>query len=174
METLEILKNPATLLVSGLLSILWSVLASLLTPYLVRKYKERKGPQHHPVAKAVEKIKEATVFKNNVLSLQKSPSLRTERKLDAIHKQLTGIFLYLLSFTFMWLGSSFEPAWLLIVAAIFIFFLGTDQIDKGVKLFGVTTLATKRLVELEELKDLSEDAHNQKMKELNLRDFGLE
>ena len=174
MELLELITDTKTLLLSGFMAILWSVLANLLTPFIVRKYKSHKDKQSHPLAKAHAQIQEATDYKNEVLELQKSPSLRTERKLDAIHKQLTGIFLYLLSFVFMWLGSVFEPTLLLIPASVFIFFLGTHCIDKGSKLFFTTTLASKRLGELKQLKDLSEVELSLKIKESNLRDFGVE
>lgn len=174
MEYLGLITETKTLLLSSILAILWNVISNLLTPFISRKYKAYTSKESHPLVKEQTKIKEANIFKNEVLELQNSPSLRVERKLNAIHKQLTGIFFFLLSFVFMWLGSTFELFILLIPSSVFIFYIGINCFEKGTKLFHSTTLAFKRLEESKQFIDLPDPERTQKLKESNLRDFGVE
>lgn len=189
MEFITLIKDPAVWLLTGLMSMFWSVLASFITPRIKLLLKKRIKPK---LQKDIEKAQD---LKYQVQELEHSPTRRVEQKLNCIQKYLLSTTYILISFIFMWLSTFAVPFWALVIAAIFLFYLGISISDKAAKEFYVAKLAEQRSTELNKFKtDLNKslkfyektsdeftkqnakvkNEYEYKIKQINLRDFNIE
>lgn len=170
-QTIELLKEPFLWLLSGLLSIVWNVLANLITPWAQRLYAARGTSK---LQKNYLSIKKRWL---EVKELEANGVERYEQKLDGLHLQLFGVALYLISFSQFWLATFLEPTPILAVGGVFIFYTATKRMDEGLQLSVRARLAHARAKEIKMWKS-SHPGHTEEhliqyLDELNTRDFGF-
>ena len=189
MEFITLLKNPAVWLLTGLMSMFWSILANFITPRIKLLLKKRTKP------KLQKDIEKAQNLKYQVQELEHSPTRRVEQKLNCLQKYLLSTTYILISFIFMWSSTFAAPFWALVIVAIFLFYLGISVADKASKEFYLAKLAEQRSTELNKFKTNSnkslknyeksssefikqnekiKNEYEEKIKQINLRDFNIE
>lgn len=170
-QVLSLLGQPLVWLLSGIMSVAWSVLGNLVTPK-VRKILASRGQSK--LSRSYLKLKERW---QETKTLERNSVERYEQKLDGIQLQLMGIAFYLLSFFPFWLASIFEPPWMFVFMGVSMFILGTGAIDKGIKMSFQARLAHQREKEIKKIKSENDETDREALlkniDDLNERDFGF-
>jgi hypothetical protein len=94
-DIIEIIKQPLFWVLSGLVSVILSVVANLLTPFIVRQLVASKGERRRKI------LQEQLALREQVLIFQQDPNLRASAKLDAIYWILRAVLLFALALLVM-------------------------------------------------------------------------
>lgn len=164
----SIFKEPVVWVASGVMAIIWSVLANIVTPKIISLFVWLRKP------KKVKNYEKNSKKLAECIELQEDKVQRYELKLEAIHRELIGIAFYLISFATLSAALLFEPKLFIIFVSVVVFFVGTRFIDTGINMMNTAKLAAQRSRELtiEKKKDEESDLSNFQ-EELNVRDFGI-
>jgi len=167
----SLFKEPLVWVMSGILAIAWSVAANLITPKIIKWFARLSKP------KAIKNYEKNTKLLQSSFELEEDKTRRYELKLEAIHRELIGIALYLISFATLWISIIFEPKWFVIFMSVLVFFIGTKILDSGVNMMNLAKLAAERSREIKSFKTSKENTSEEELKsfieDINVRDFGI-
>lgn len=164
-------KEPLVWVMSGVMAIVWSVAANFITP------KVMKWVAHFRKPKTVKNHEKSSKLLQSSFELEEDKTRRYELKLEAIHRELIGIALYLISFATLWVSIIIEPKLFVVFLSVLVFFIGTKILDSGVNMMNLAKLAASRVREIKSFKGSNLNSSKEELQsfieQINVRDFGI-